>query len=87
LGLVLGLWFVLTPVMYQQAADQSLIGMINTLNPATSLIVTTRELLTSTPLTRGMGFLVVSPLTLVLFAFGWTIYRTSLSYVVERAGA
>lgn len=87
LSLVLGLWFVLTPVMYEQAADNSLINLLNTINPASSLIATTRELLTSAPLTRGVGFLVVAPISILLLGLGWTSYRTSLSYVVERASA
>ena len=87
LGITMSLWFFLTPIMYEQAAAGSIIEVINTFNPVTSLVTTPRELLIGATISRPIAFFIVTCISFTLFGIGWMVYRVSLSYVIERTSA
>jgi lipopolysaccharide transport system permease protein len=87
LSLFLSVWFFVTPVMYEQAAPESVIGMLNTLNPITPILVTARACLTGAPLSHGTGFAIMACVAALLAFFGWLVYRKSLVYMIERVSA
>jgi len=87
LPLLLGLWFLLTPVVYQSPAAGSFVEWMNFLNPATAPLVIAREALTTGAATQLFEFGVVNLLTLPLLLVGWCFYRFSMPFVIERISA
>jgi lipopolysaccharide transport system permease protein len=87
LSVLLGLWFFLTPVIYQKVAPGSFLDWVNFLNPVTPLLVTARELLTSGRVSRPVEFLVVGGLTAPLLLLGLMFYRFGIAFSIERSGA
>jgi lipopolysaccharide transport system permease protein len=83
LTLVTGLWLFITPVVYA-APTQGWFATIVKLNPATALLVTTRELATTGVITDPTGFWVASAFGIVGLLLAWLLYRLAMPYVVER---
>jgi lipopolysaccharide transport system permease protein len=84
LTMLLSLWFFVTPVMYEQAAQGSTVGVLNAVNPLTPVLVVARESLAGLPLSLGAGFAACAALATAGLFLGWLIYRKSLAYMIER---
>jgi len=84
--LITPIWFFLTPVVYP-APTQWPASLLAQANPASSLLVTARQLLTGTELTHLPAFFIVTVLTVVLSCFGWLIYRLAMPHLIERIGS
>ncbi len=84
LSLVLSMWFFATPIMYEQAAADSTIGLINAINPVTAVIVAARQALAGLPPSLGVAFAVSAALTAAATVIAWLFYRKCLSYMIER---
>ena len=84
--LITPVWFFLTPVVYP-APTQWPASLLSQLNPASSLLVTTRQWLTGTEVTHLPAFVVITTLTVILFFFGWLIYRLAMPHLIERIGS
>jgi lipopolysaccharide transport system permease protein len=76
-------WLFFTPVIYPRPVKGSIAAIIN-LNPVTPLIVTIRELVTSTQLTQLPAFFIVLSLTLLVSAIAWLVFRVALPHAIER---
>ncbi len=87
LSLVLSMWFFATPIMYEQAAPGSTIGLINAINPVTPALVVARQSLAGLPPSLGIAFAVSAALTVAGTVIGWLFYRKCLSYMIERVCA
>jgi lipopolysaccharide transport system permease protein len=86
IALVLPFWMIVTPLVY--VAPPTFPGnLLNWLNPASPLILVSRDLLllgTTSHQTIGIVFGV---LTLPLFILGMMVYRISLPILIERMAA
>jgi lipopolysaccharide transport system permease protein len=86
LGLILGLWLFLTPVIYPVPQEGTFAVLVR-LNPVTPLLVTIRELATTGVVSHPQGFWIVSGVALVGLLVGWLFYRIAMPFVVERMSA
>lgn len=85
LPMILRLWFFLTPVIYDLGiSEDSPYSFILRWNPVTPLLQGVIDVSLGKPLVGGWSILVVSIITLILFALGWLIYRVSIPLLVER---
>jgi len=84
-GVTIGIMilFFVTPVVFPEPKI-GLFSIIVSFNPLTTLMVTTRELATSAPLSNLNGTLIVSGISLLGFLVTWLTFRLSLPYVIER---
>ena len=83
LGIVIGTWLFLTPVVYP-VPTAGMLSKIVSLNPVTPLLVTTRELATTGIISDPSGFWLVSIVAMIGLLLGWIFYRQAMPYVVER---
>jgi len=83
IGLAIGLWLFLTPVVYPLPSGGGLATLVQ-LNPVTPLLVTTRELATTGVVSNPYGFWLVSLIALVGLLLGWLLYRLAMPFIVER---
>jgi lipopolysaccharide transport system permease protein len=83
IGLAIGLWLFLTPVVYPVPSGGGLATLVQ-LNPVTPLLVTTRELATTGVVSNPYGFWLMSLIALVGLLLGWLLYRLAMPFIVER---
>jgi lipopolysaccharide transport system permease protein len=86
LPLVLTAWMYCTPVVYPPP-QHGLAAILVDLNPMSPFIVVGRELLTGQPVSLAAPVIVVTILAAVAVFAGWILYRVSMPFVIERAGA
>lgn len=84
--LITPIWFFLTPVVYP-APTAWPSSLLSQLNPASPLLVTTRQWLTGGETTHLPAFVIVTALTIGLSFLGWMIYRMAMPHLIERIGA
>jgi len=77
------LWLFFTPIIYPKPLKGVFATIVN-LNPATSLLVTMRELVTSSHLTHLYSFTIVTIASLIGLLIAWTIFRAILPFTIER---
>jgi lipopolysaccharide transport system permease protein len=83
LPLILGMWMLLTPVVYPQPTNWPA-SLLSKLNPVSPLLATTREMLTTGNLTQLHLFLIILGVTMLLLLLGWILYRLALPHLIER---
>jgi len=86
LTMIISLWFFVTPVIYPSPIE-GWAALVTRLNPVTSLLVTTRQLLTGGELTQIVPFMAVTAATVVLSFFSWVLFRLAMPYLIERVGS
>lgn len=86
LTVVFGFWMFVTPVVYP-VPESGVFATIVRYNPASSLLVTTRETLLNSELSLLPQFFLMSAVGMVGLLLAWVLYRISLPYVIERSGA
>jgi lipopolysaccharide transport system permease protein len=86
LSLVMGLWLILTPVIYP-VPQKGIFATLVQLNPVTPLLVTTRELATTGFVSHPVGFWSVSLIAILGLFVGWLVYRVAMPFVIERMSA
>jgi lipopolysaccharide transport system permease protein len=83
LGIVIGVWFFLTPVIYP-SPDRWPASLLVTLNPVTPLLMTTRNWLIGGTLMPATGFTTVIALSLVCLVIGWLTYQLAKPHLIVR---
>lgn len=83
---LLGVWLLLTPVVYPSPTGEGAMATLVRANPVTPLLVTVRELATSAPLTMAGQFVAVSAAVAAALLLAWVGYRVAMPYVIERLG-
>ncbi|MEA5572774.1 ABC transporter permease [Calothrix sp. UHCC 0171] len=83
LSLITGFWLFMTPVVYP-VPKSGLFSNLVKLNPVTPLLVTARELTTSTQLSQLTEFWLVSGLTFLGLIITWIFFRLAMPFVIER---
>ena len=86
LSILTGFWLFLTPVVYP-VPNEGLFSLLVKLNPATPLLVTTRELAIAEAISEPVSFWIVSILTFMGLLLTWIAFRLSLPYVIERVSS
>jgi homopolymeric O-antigen transport system permease protein len=86
LPVMTGLWFFLTPVVYQSPKAGVLSWLVR-FNPVSPLLLNARGLATGQGLVDPTGLAVVSGVTCVGLLAMWLLYRISLPILTERIGA
>lgn len=86
LGVISPFWMLLTPVVYPPPA-RGLGAWLAKWNPASPIIITTRDWLSSAPANHLGGFLVVTGAALLTLMAGWLLFRITMPIVIERSGA
>lgn len=86
LTMLMGFWMLVTPVIYPPPTSWPA-SLLNYLNPATPLVVTTREMLTSGTLTAWPAALGIGLASGVLLLAGWVLYRLAMPHLVSRMSA
>ena len=85
LPLILRLWFFLTPVIYAPViSEDSPYAFVLAWNPVTPLLQGVLDVSLGKPLVGGLSIVIVSIISLILFALGWLVYRISIPLLVER---
>ena len=85
LPIFLTFWMMLTPVVYAPASA-GLRAQLQDMNPATPLLVVTRDWLTVGQTAHLGGLLLVTIATLVCLAGGWILYRLAMPHLIARLG-
>lgn len=83
LSLVLGAWLFFTPVLYPLPPGGALRTIVN-INPVTPLLITVREVFTSSSLTSLNGYSFVFVLTVFVLSLSWVTLRIAIPFAVER---
>lgn len=86
LTMAISLWFFVTPVIYPSPTS-GWAALVTKCNPVTSILVTTRQLLSGSELTQLAPFIAVASVTLILSLFAWVVYRLAMPYLIERIGS
>ncbi len=86
LGVAVQLWFFVTPVVYPPPTSFPF-SLVVTLNPVSSLLLGSRDLLTKGTLTHVDGILFVSILMIIFFFVAWGVYRLAMPILTERMSA
>lgn len=81
LGLVINMWFLITPVVYVAPARYA---SLLSLNPVTPLLTTTRNWLLIGQAQPSTGFWVVLVLAAASVAMGWLAYRLAQPHLIAR---
>jgi len=85
LSMILGLWMLLTPVVY--APDkEGILGVLANWNPVSPVLVTARDWLIGAPPEAAGAFAAVTLGALALMAAGWFLFRISLPHLIARLG-
>lgn len=83
LGLLVGFWFFLTPVIYPPTARWAA-SLPGWLNPVTPLLLTTRGWLTRGEATPARAFAPVLLLSLLCLCAAWLFYRLARPHLIAR---
>jgi lipopolysaccharide transport system permease protein len=86
LSMALGLWFLLTPVVYPAPAH-GVLAEVTRWNPLTPLVVSTRAWLLGTRTAASLDVAAVLGASCVLLLLGWISYRVALPHLIARLGA
>ncbi|MFZ5829782.1 MAG: ABC transporter permease [Planctomycetota bacterium] len=86
IAMMLGAWMLVTPVIYPPPAEWPA-ALINTINPVSPLLTTTREWLTTGSPTQPVAFTTVSLVVVALLLVGWILYRLAMPHLVARMSA
>ncbi len=84
LPLITRFWFFLTPVIYPPP-ERFPYSLFSQLNPVSPLINSARSLVVDGNLGNPLWFMITAILAVILFVFGWLLYRLSIPILVERA--
>jgi len=83
LGIVIGFWFFLTPVIYPPPVKWPA-SLLVTLNPVTPLLITTRNWIIFGTTVPATGFMIVAGLSLFGLAIGWLTYKLAKPHLIAR---
>lgn len=81
LSMVLGFWFLITPIVYTPPSSAT---WITALNPITPLLTTIRNWVLTGEVAPVAGFGPVAVLAAILLASSWVIYRLAKPHLVVR---
>ncbi|MBW8010808.1 MAG: ABC transporter permease [Chloroflexi bacterium] len=81
--LLTSLWFFVTPVVYPSPTTWPA-SLLANLNPVSSLLVTSRELMTTGNLSQVLDFSVVTILTAILLFMSWVVYKLAIPHITSR---
>jgi len=84
LGIVMNLALFATPVIYPPPASWPFSFLVNTVNPVSSFITASRDLITSNTLTDPLNYFVSSILSLLIFFIGWRLFHLAEPKIAER---
>lgn len=82
--LILSLGMFATPIIYPPPESWPLSFLVNHLNPISSFVTTSRDLVFSTKLTDPTAFVSSSLLAVLLFFFSWRVFHILEPMVAER---
>jgi lipopolysaccharide transport system permease protein len=86
LAVIIAMWLLVTPVAYV-LPNSGPASLLISLNPVGSLIITTRELLTTGTVSQLGNFLLITGIVFLLLFVGWVLYRLAMPYLIERMSA
>ena len=86
LALLTSLWFFMTPIVYPPPTQWPA-SLFAKINPASPLIITTRQWMTTGEFSHITGFLIVACSSLVLLLAAWIVYRVAMPHLIERMNA
>ena len=86
LGLVTGIWMLLTPALYPPPKD-GLAASLAEWNPVSPILLTSRNWLISQPNPHLENFLVVAGISSIVVIFGFLFYRISMPHLIGRMGS
>lgn len=86
LGVVIQVWFFLTPVVYAPPKTFPF-SLLSTVNPVSPLLLGARDLATKGALESSQGLWVMCGATIAVVVLSWILVRLSLPIVMERMSA
>ena len=84
IGIVLGLWMWLTPVVYSDQIDQPLVQALMRWNPLTYLVCSARDVMLEGRLYHPWGYALSAGASLFVFMLSWRLFYVSEGKVIER---
>jgi len=86
LMMLISIWFFLTPVVYPAPTSWPA-SMLAKGNPVSPLLITTRDWILGNPAGHLDMFLLISAITIVLFLWGWLVFRIAMPHLIARIGS
>lgn len=86
LATLLGVWFLLTPVIYEAPVGGPA-GLVMKLNPVSPLLASTRGWFVAGAASATSAFLLVAAGTLFAALLGWVFYRLAVPHLIARIGS
>lgn len=77
------IWFILTPVIYP-SPNVWPFALINTLNPVSPLLVTSRDLLTKGSADNLLPVLLTATLSIIAMFLGWLVFKLAIPHIIAR---
>lgn len=85
IGIVLQLWFFITPVIYEKPPTNAL-GKIIAYNPATPLILNAKNALLGHPIEQVNFYFWVLGIAFALYFIGLLVFRKTIPQIIARIG-
>ena len=84
LGIILNLGMFVTPVIYPPPTNWPISFLINTVNPISAFVMSTRDLIATGTMTDPMSYLSSVILSLLVFFIGWRLFHLIEPMIAER---
>ncbi|MGA0556463.1 ABC transporter permease [Larkinella sp. VNQ87] len=81
IGMMMGLWFLVTPIVYTPPAS---VAHLIAMNPVTPLLTTTRDWILLGHLTPAPGFGLTVLVSILILGIGWVAYRLAQPHLIVR---
>lgn len=83
-GLLMGLWIWITPIIYSNKIENPLVQMLIKWNPLTYLVCSARDIIIYGRLYDVQGYCICAGFSFVFFLISWRVFYVSENKIIER---
>ncbi len=84
IGMLMGLWIYITPIIYTDNIESRLVQTLIAWNPLTYLVCSTRDIIIYGRLYHPTSYAICAVMSLLLFLISWRLFYVSESQIIER---
>lgn len=84
IGLFMGLWIYITPIIYSDKVESRLVQTLIPWNPLTYLVCSARDMIIYGRLYHPTGYAICAGLSVLLFLISWRLFYVSENKLIER---
>ncbi len=81
---LMGLWLLITPVVYSDKIDNALLQLLTQWNPLTYLVCSAREIVVSGQLYHPVEYFICAAGAFLFFMIAWRLFYVSENKIIER---